>query len=52
MIKDEIFVVIFSREGGYVDYFDDRGGLMYWGIILMMVWVNGYMGDMWNFICN
>ncbi len=26
MTKDEIFASILSREGGYVDHPDDRGG--------------------------
>ncbi|EJD0445658.1 hypothetical protein M0232_000681, partial [Salmonella enterica] len=26
MTKDEIFAAILSREGGYVDHPDDRGG--------------------------
>lgn len=48
MTKDEIFAAILSREGGYVDHPDDRGGPTHWGITLTTARANGYMGDMRN----
>lgn len=50
MIKSDIFEVIFGKEGGYVNYFDDKGGLICWGIIEKVVCVYGYIGDMCNLL--
>lgn len=52
MTKDEIFASILSREGGYVDHPDDRGGPTHWGITLTTARANGYMGDMRNLTRN
>lgn len=41
-------IIVF--EGGYVFNFKDKGGVIYWGIIEVMVWVYGYVGDMWDLI--
>ncbi|MJB17907.1 hypothetical protein DK033_25350, partial [Salmonella enterica subsp. enterica] len=47
-----IFAAILSREGGYVDHPDDRGGPTHWGITLTTARANGYMGDMRNLTRN
>ncbi|EAA8047557.1 hypothetical protein DOF42_14990 [Salmonella enterica] len=52
MTKDEIFASILSREGGYVDHPDDRGGPTHWGITLTTARANGYMGNMRNLTRN
>ena len=48
MTKDQIFNAILSKEGGYVNNPNDKGGPTNWGITQAVARAHGYNGDMRN----
>jgi lysozyme family protein len=46
--EDDIFKEIITREGGYVNHPDDKGGATCWGIAKKTARAHGYNGDMRN----